>query len=288
MRILVIGGNSAIAKVFIDSCPHDMTCIVLQRDALLHDYFTLTSETFKGFDTIINFTAAVHNKIKDPYLIKRINIDLPLFLAHKSKQSGIHHFIQISTIAVYGKTVSSIDSKTVEKPDTLYAKSKYEADIALQKMQCNTFTVTIIRPPIVYGYNTLGNMKNLQNIIRSFPILPLGYNKNYRSLIYIDNLVTALWLTVRSQTNGIILLRDHTMPSIQAITDLILLNMGIKRYILPIPEFIAQWLCKLQRFPFYKLFSSLVIDDSYAKEKLGEYSHIPIHQAFKEMIRGKK
>ncbi|MDD2828063.1 MAG: NAD-dependent epimerase/dehydratase family protein [Sulfuricurvum sp.] len=288
MKILVIGGNSTIAKAFVASSPPNIQCVILRRDSSLRDYFHLTSDTFKGFDTIINFTAAVHDSIKDPNLIHRINADLPLFLAHKAKEACIQHFIQMSTIAVYGKTALHIDLKTAEYPDTLYAKSKYEADSALQNIQNDTFHVTIIRPPIVYGYNTPGNMKQLQKIIRTLPILPLGYNKNQRSLIYIDNLVTALWATVRSKPKGVILLRDHTMPSIQEITELIILNMKIKRYILPLPEFLIRWLCKFQSLPFYKLFSSLIIDDSYAQEKLGDYAKIPIHLAFTKMIRGEK
>ena len=286
MRILVIGGNSTIAKAFVKHSPKEIECTVIKRDFLMNDYFSLEEKSFEGFDALINFTAAVHNAISDPQLIRRINTDLPLFLARMSIKSGITHFVQMSTIAVYGNHKTFIDSSTVEHPDSLYASSKFEADIALQNMQSDTFNVTIIRPPIVYGYNAPGNMKQLQKLIHFLPILPLGYDNNHRSILYIDNLVSALWLVIIRQAKGVILLRDTLTPSLQEITTLIIRYSKIKRYILPIPKLMVQWLCTLERLPFYKLFGSLIIDDSYAREHLGDYSLTSIDHAFKKTLQG--
>ena len=153
MNVLVVGANSYIAKAFIQKWHTRFSFKELSRNAAMTDYFDLTPEYFTEIDVVVNFAAIVHQKSPDAALAAKINTELPLFMATMAKQAGVKQFIQLSTIAVYGSYVNTIDSKSVVNPDTLYGKTKALADTRLGKMSDNTFAVTIVRPPIVYGNN---------------------------------------------------------------------------------------------------------------------------------------
>jgi UDP-glucose 4-epimerase len=57
---------------------------------------------------------------------------------------------------VYGKN-TNITADTKPNPANYYGKSKLQAENALIALTDDTFTVTIIRTPMVYGQNCKGN-----------------------------------------------------------------------------------------------------------------------------------
>lgn len=60
-------------------------------------------------------------------------------------------------MGVYGIETGYITKDTIAKPKTPYAKSKYEAEQHLLKMNTDDFKIAILRPPIVYGRGCKGN-----------------------------------------------------------------------------------------------------------------------------------
>ena len=81
----------------------------------------------------------------------------------------------------------------VPHPHNPYSVSKYEAELALQRISQETgIEVVIIRAPLVYGPGNPGNFLSLLRIVSKGIPLPLASIKNKRSLIYVGNLVDAL------------------------------------------------------------------------------------------------
>lgn len=143
-----------------------------------------------GYDAVVHTAAIVHVKSKDKVLYERVNTRLTIALAEKAKAQGVAHFIFISTMAVYGQKdrvdkPSTIDRDTPEKPSTLYGQSKLRAEEAIRGMQSESFTVSIIRPPMVYGANCTGNYARLVRLAQITPVFP--YVENERSVLRIDH-----------------------------------------------------------------------------------------------------
>jgi UDP-glucose 4-epimerase len=284
MKVLLIGGNSYIAKKLLASKPSGLAFTPLCRGEGVNDYFDLQPEDFKGYDAVVNFAAIVHRKHPEPEETKRVNTELPVYLARLAKTSGVGQFVQMSTVAVYGSAAVSIDAATPTAPDTAYGRSKLEADRALENMANEHFRVALVRPPMVYGCRAPGNMNALVRLINSGFPLPFAYEGNRRSLLYVGHLATALSRIIDGRHHGTFLLRDAEMPSLQRIASLIAADRCGRSRFFALPEGLVRWLVSFRRLPFRKLYGDLLIDDSESIAVLGPYATLPLETCFKRTL----
>ena len=75
---------------------------------------------------------------------------------------------------------------TRPNPNGFYGDSKLQAENGLHELECPTFKVCILRPPMIYGPNSKGNFLRLGWLATKTPVFPAWHNK--RSMLYIDNL----------------------------------------------------------------------------------------------------
>jgi len=212
-KLLIIGANSYIAKAFIQKYQNHFEICAIKRGGQFDDYFSLSQKDFQGIDTVINFTAIVHNKRAKDMLHKKINYELLKHLSTLAKKAGVSHFVQMSTIAVYGD-IDSIHPETSAIPNRPYGVYKLKADEYLNSITDQSFCVSIVRPPMVYGKDAPGNMKTLFRLVGSGWYLPLGYFENSRAMLCIDNLTNALYKIISKKSCGIFLLKDNESVSI--------------------------------------------------------------------------
>lgn len=283
MKILVIGGNSYIARAFVKRYENRLHCIVLKRCDTLNDYFDLRDDSFAGYDAVLNCTAIVHQRNPDKALAEKINTHLPYYLAQLAKAAHVPLFVQLSTVAVYGN-VTHIDPTTLESPDTLYGRTKFEGDRKLLSLQDDSFGVSLIRPPMVYGPDAPGNLKSLIRLIRILPVLPFDYRSNHRSLIYVENLLHAIESVMEIRMRGIVLVRDRQLPSLYELCTALLSELKLKRLLLPMPEWMISKLCRYSSLPFAKLYRSLIIDDSLTRKTIGDYASVPFSEAIRKTL----
>ena len=158
-RLLITGASGYVGKSFIET---------FKNKAKIKT-FSLQKETLENLDLtniniIVHCAALVHQKkVHSQEAYDQVNVEYPLELAKKAKESGVTQFVYLSTIAVYGNTNDILTEKTNCLPLTLYGKSKFKAEQELLKLQDDTFKVSIIRTPIVYGYGVKANIKSLIN-----------------------------------------------------------------------------------------------------------------------------
>ncbi|WNZ90563.1 NAD-dependent epimerase/dehydratase family protein [Streptococcus iniae] len=158
---------------------------------------------FSPYDSIFHVAAIVHKNEKqmNSDLYEKVNTKLPIELATIAKHSGLRQFIFLSSMSVYGNDTEEITRETRENPSSYYGKSKLATEIGLKDLQSDSFKVLILRPPMVYGPQATGNYSRLSKLSKFTPIFPKVANK--RSMIYLDNLLEFVRLSIETELSGI-------------------------------------------------------------------------------------
>lgn len=295
-KLLITGSNGFVGNYFINKYKdkYDIKTFSFLKD----DINTLDCNTI---DIVFHLSALVHQMggaSASEY--EKINVTQTLQLAKKAKESGVKHFVFMSTVKVYGEETNSIYTEnTVCNPEDDYGKSKLKAEQELQKLEDENFKISIIRTPIVYGYGVKANIKNLINLVNKVPVLPLGKIKNKRSMVYIGNLCHLVDEIIIQKKSGIFLACDDEPLSTSKLIELIAKNLDLvkrsgcgtitlrekKMYLIKIPFF--ESLLKILKPSFHKrLYGSLEIDNTITKEKLNLKNPYSVEDGIKLMIKG--
>lgn len=186
-------------------------------------------KSFRGYDAIYHVAGIVHmDKTKnDPAqaaLYDRVNTQLPIETAQKAKAEGVRQFIFMSSASVYGIRVPIgeeifIQKDTPLKPMDNYGRSKAKAEEGLLPLSDDSFKVTILRPPTVYGRGCKGNYRSLSNLAKKLPCFPKIPNR--RSMLYIENLAEFIRLVLEYEDAGIFLPQNEELVCTAEMTRLI-------------------------------------------------------------------
>lgn len=198
INVLIIGKDSYIGNNIIDYLSDLENYYVEVLDVKNDDW---NSFNFKKFNIVIQLAAIVHQKNITNEMYFKINKDLAINIAKIAKKDGVNQFIFFSTMAIYGKTSGTINETTKPNPKTSYAKSKYDAEIEISKLESKKFIISIIRPPLVYGPNCRGNYNMLSKYCKKSLVFPK--TNNNRSMIFIDNLVVFVKFIIDNVASGI-------------------------------------------------------------------------------------
>ena len=292
MRLLVTGSSGFVGNYFINKYKDKYN--IKTFSFLKNDINTLDCS---NVDVVFHLSALVHQMggaTKEEY--ERINVTQTLQLANKVKNSGVKHFIFMSTVKVYGEETDIIYTEnTICDPKDEYGKSKLKAELELQKLEDQNFKVSIIRTPIVYGYGVKANIKSLVNLVNKVPVLPFcgkpgftschGKIENKRSMVYIGNLCHLVDVVIVLEKAGIFLASDDEPLSTSKLIELIAKNLDKKIYLVKIPFF--ESLLKIVKPSFHKrLYGSLEVDNSITKEKLNLKNPYSVEDGIRYMING--
>jgi nucleoside-diphosphate-sugar epimerase len=153
-----------------------------------------------GCDTVFHLAARVHvlkDNSNNPLMeFRRVNTIATEHLARSAVAKGIKRFVYVSSIKVNGEEANRPYSELdTPNPRDAYGISKLEAEKVLKKIAKETgLEVVIVRPPLVYGEGVKGNFGQMMIVLKKGIPLPFSSIKNLRSLIYVENLVSALML----------------------------------------------------------------------------------------------
>ena len=280
INILLTGANGFVGSYFKSKYADKYN---IQTFSFLNDDFK--SLHVEGVEVIVHLSALVHQMggaAKEEY--ERVNVTQTLELARKAKESGVKHFVFMSSIKVYGEETNVAYSETTTcKPEDEYGKSKLKAEKELRKLESDDFKVSIIRTPIVYGYGVKANIKNLMGLVQKVSVLPFGRIQNRRSMVYVGNLCHVMDVIIQKEASGLFLASDDRAVSTTELIELIANALDKKIYLIKMPFF--ESLLKLVKPSFHKrLYGSLEVDNTLTKERLDLVNPYSVEEGIRLMI----
>ncbi|TLG80941.1 NAD-dependent epimerase/dehydratase family protein [Vagococcus zengguangii] len=172
------------------------------------------NEDFSKYDVIFHVAGIAHADVgkvskEQQANYYKVNRDLTVDVASKFKQERQDkksQFIFMSSIIVYGD-ISNVRKKVVITPETIpnpanfYGDSKLQAEKGLAPLASEDFTMTIVRPPMIYGPNSKGNYQVLEKLADKLPVFP-NY-KNERSVLHVEKLCEFIKSYIDQESSGI-------------------------------------------------------------------------------------
>jgi len=169
-RILITGNNGYIGSVMapwlrtqdydvigLDTgyfSPCTLVPDLAEIPTIHKDIRDVTAKDLAGFDALIHLAALSNDPLGDlnEAWTREINGQGTLRLATAAKAAGVPRFIFSSSCIMYGMSEAAVVDETAPlAPETEYARSKLDAETALDRLADDRFSPTYCRNGTVYG-----------------------------------------------------------------------------------------------------------------------------------------
>lgn len=305
MRVLVTGANGFVGSALcahLAALGHEVFPVVRRQSNIPGEIIFQSAASWTAAlrmcDSVIHLAArahVMHDKVRNPLQAFRAsNVDTTMELATRAVEAGVRRFVFMSSIKVNGEETSpgrSFRPEDSTNPKDPYAISKWEAEQVLFEIGKRTgLEVVIIRPPLVYGSGVKGNFANLIKWVKSGVPLPFGALHNRRSMIGLDNLssFTALCADIDRAPNAkgqVFLVSDGDDVSTTELLRRVAKAYGCRNRLFSASESLVRLAarCTGNASLAKRLFGSLVIDDSNARQMLGWHPPTTMDEQLKKM-----
>jgi nucleoside-diphosphate-sugar epimerase len=251
MRVVVTGASGFVGTAvapLLRARGHEVT--TPDRTALDNPTAMLANA-----DVLVHLAALAHARGVSAESLRKANVELSALLGRAAAQAGVR-MVFMSTIKVLGEE-GRFDASSPPAPVDAYARAKAEAEAALRSI--DGLSLSVLRPPLVYGPGVKANFLALAKAIaRGWP-LPLASIDNRRSLLYVGNLADAVARCLESgqPRSGAWIVSDGEPLSTPALCRALGESLGKPTRLFSCPRSLLELVP-----PARKLTRSLVADDS--------------------------
>ncbi len=252
---------------------------------------------FSSYDTVFHVAGIAHADVErvseeTKKLYYQINCDLAVETAQKAKEQGVHQFIYMSSVIVYGDSAplgksKEITADTKPAPANFYGDSKWQAEQKLAELSSEGFHIAVIRAPMIYGKDSKGNFPILVKLARKAPFFP--NIKNERSMLYIENLGEFLRLLIEEGCGGCFFPQNKEYSTTATLVKTIGEAMGRRiplcGWLNPFVKLASLGSGRLHNV-IAKAFGSLVIDQAMSTETFGEYRIYSLEESIRKIYEG--
>jgi nucleoside-diphosphate-sugar epimerase len=214
MKLLITGHSGFIGQHLAKKFAEGNELYFLENDLL--DYDAVRNEVISANPDIIIHLAArteVEKSFYEQITFSEVNYVGTVNLIEAAREaSNLKNFVFASTVEVYGwqpisdlikdgteTEIPCFDEETVANPNAPYAVAKYACEKYLEYAHRSYgFPYTIIRQTNAYGRKDndfFVTEQIIMQMLKNPDEINLGYDKPFRSFIYIDDLMDA-WETV--------------------------------------------------------------------------------------------
>src|SRR5262245_1495216 len=244
---------------------------VLIKDITGVDWMPLLQD----IDVVIHLAAIAHrgNDVAEA-VYDRVNRQVTASLAQATARAGARLIFMSSVAAQSPPSSDAVLSETdVCLPAGGYGRSKLNAEIDIAASGAQ---YVILRPTLIYGSGVKGNMRKLIQLARLPVPFPFGAVTNKRSLLSIENLISAIGLLIQRDDirNEVFLIADATPVSLPEIIASLRHGMGRTANSFAIPQSLLLGLVRICRLTetWEKLAGSLVV----SVDKLNAIGYSPV------------
>lgn len=236
----------------------------------------------KKYDIVLHAAGKAHvvpKNIDEENEFYKVNFDGTINLCKALERAGLpKSFIFVSTVAVYGcEFGENINENYLLNGNTPYALSKIKAEeYLIDWCKKNNVILSIIRPSLIAGPNSPGNLGDMIKGIKKGFYLNIGGGKAKKSVLMVQDIANLI--PFLSTKGGIYNVCDDYNPSFGELSKLISSQMG-KSKPFNIPYFIAKILAligdilgnkaPINSFRLKKITESLTFSNEKAKRELG-------------------
>ena len=192
-----------------------------------------------GIDQVIHLAGIAHiGRGVAPELYDRVNRLATAQLAAAAAAAGVRHFVFVSSIRAQNGPAAdhALTERDPATPTDAYGRSKLAAEAAVRAAGV---PFTILRPALLYGPGVKGNFALLARAAASPLPLPVKDFGNRRSLLGIDNFISALAfvLATPATLGETYVVADPGMPPpLWAVLATLRQAAGRRPLILPMPK----------------------------------------------------
>ena len=216
-------------------------------------------------------------------LYYQVNRDLTIAIAKHAKKAGVKQFIFMSSMIVFHESQSLkaevLTRDTQPNPNGFYGDSKLQAEIGLKELECETFKVCILRPPMIYGPNSKGNFPRLAKLAVKTPVFPAFHNK--RSMLFIDNLGEFVKQAIVRQLSGTFYPQNRELADTVEIIRFFAKEAGHKVWITKLLNPFV-WLGSFILQPINKMFATYHYDPSMSRMDF-DYQLVSFEESLKRV-----
>jgi UDP-glucose 4-epimerase len=204
--------------------PYNMAAALRDVDAVIHS---------------AGLAHAMSGLPEDDY--RAINTQGTLNLARAAERAHVKRFVFLSSIRAQTGPVASANLTEADEPlpTDAYGRSKLEAEQGLDTLGIDWVA---LRPVLVYGPGVKGNMAALLSLAQTRWPLPLGGLTARRSLLSLDNLVSAVDAVLRAPgpLRRPLIVADPEALNVAEIVAALRSGLGRQPGLVPVPSFILR------------------------------------------------
>ena len=281
-RILITGAGSfvgtSIEKWLLRS-PNDFSVDTVDT---MNDAWKQTD--YSKFDVVFHVAGIAHVDPKPEMapLYYKVNRDLAIEVAKYAKEHGVKQFIYMSSRIVYRVSRSLKGNVTYPEtkpdPNDFYGDSKLQAENGLKELECDSFKICILRPPMIYGTGNKGNLPRLAWLATKTPIFPAWHNK--RSMLHVNNLAEFVKQIIMRELSGTFYPQNAELADTVEIVRFVAKEHGHKIWITRLLNPFV-WFGSFFLPPIPKMFS-----DSYYVPEMSKYDFDYQVISFADSIKG--
>ena len=253
------------------------------------------SHALAGIDCVVHLAARVHvmkPSASDRIEYERTNVLGTERLARAAAAAGVKRFVYLSSIKVNGESTGhhAFRADDVPQPQDDYARSKLEAERRLSAIEAASgMSVSIVRPPLVYGPGVRANFYRLLSLARSGLPLPLASIANVRSMVSVWNLCDLICALLQHERpmNGVFLVADGEDVSTAELVRRLarLMHRPARLFSMPVGALRAFAALTGRSAELDRLCDSLAVDMSETRVRLGWSPPLSLDAGLERTVR---
>lgn len=164
----------------------------------------VVTAVLKGADIVFH-TAAIVEEDGARELYERVNVEGTRTVATLARDTGVQHFIHLSSVMVYGfhYPANVREEGPLDGTGNIYNETKLSSErVAMSLHNPKGMQVTVIRPGDVYGVGSVPwILRPLDLIRRGLFMLPDG-GRGVINHVHVDNLLDGVFLAIEKRAGG--------------------------------------------------------------------------------------